>query len=159
MFIALKLYIKPKDILKFKQNRAKKKKTQYFKIDGVLYSLDIEGHGRTSSLEVQWTGICLPMQGTWVQSLVRKHSTCCRTMKPASCNFWANILQLLKSTHPRARAPQDAAVRSPCTATKSSPCSLWLEEARPWQQDPAQPKPISNLKTKVMADYCSCHND
>ena len=62
-------------------------KTQYFKIDGVLYSLDIEGHGRTSSLEVQWTGICLPMQGTWVQSLVRKDSTCCRTMKPASCNF------------------------------------------------------------------------
>ena len=30
-------------------------------------------------LEVQWLRVCLPMQGTWVWSLVHEDSTCCGT--------------------------------------------------------------------------------
>ena len=31
-----------------------------------------------TSLVVLWLRMCLPMQGTWVQSLVREDSICCR---------------------------------------------------------------------------------
>ena len=31
-----------------------------------------------TSLVIQWLGICLPMQGPRVRSLVREESTCCR---------------------------------------------------------------------------------
>ena len=68
-----------------------------------------EREGRTS-LVVQWLRICLPVQGTWVQSLVQEDSTCpqstcmslrlkpvhlepklcskrsCQNEKPAHCN-------------------------------------------------------------------------
>ena len=36
-----------------------------------------------TSLGVQWVTVCLPMQETWVQSLVQDDSTCLRTTKPA----------------------------------------------------------------------------
>ena len=34
----------------------------------------------------QWLRICLPMQGTWVQSLVQEDSTCLRATKPTRHN-------------------------------------------------------------------------
>ena len=34
-----------------------------------------------ASLIVPWLRICLPMQGTWVQFLVREDPTCCRATK------------------------------------------------------------------------------
>ena len=39
-----------------------------------------------TSLVVQWLRIHLPMQGSWVPSLVEEDSTCCRATKPVSCN-------------------------------------------------------------------------
>ena len=40
------------------------------------------------SLVVQWLRICLPMQGTWVQSLVQElRSTCHRATKPQLLNL------------------------------------------------------------------------
>ena len=36
---------------------------------------------KTASLVVQWLRICLPMQGTQVQSLVQEDSTCCKATK------------------------------------------------------------------------------
>ena len=51
--------------------------------------------GRTS-LVVQWLRICLPMQGTRVQSLVQEDPTCHRTTKPVCHNYWACMPQLLK---------------------------------------------------------------
>ena len=42
-----------------------------------------------TSLEVMWIGICLPMQGTWVQSLVQKDTTCRRATKSMSHNYGA----------------------------------------------------------------------
>ena len=40
-----------------------------------------------TSLVVQWLRICLPIQGTWVQSLVQEDSTCCRTTKSIHHNY------------------------------------------------------------------------
>ena len=40
-----------------------------------------------ASLVVQWLSICLAMQGTLVQSLVREHSTCHGSMKPRYHNY------------------------------------------------------------------------
>ena len=45
-----------------------------------------------TSLVVQWLRICLPMQGTQVQALVREDSTCRRATKPRAP-------QLLKLAH------------------------------------------------------------
>ena len=64
-----------------------------------------------ASLVVQWLRICLPMQGTQVQALVREDPTCCGATKPvhhsywayalqsASHNYWAHVPQLLKPLH------------------------------------------------------------
>ena len=41
------------------------------------------------SLVVQWLRIQLPMQGTWVPSLVREDPTCCEATKPMHHNYWA----------------------------------------------------------------------
>ena len=61
-----------------------------------------------TSLVAQWLRICLPMQGTQVQSLDREDPTCCGATKPmhhkhwawalepVRHNYWAHVLQLLK---------------------------------------------------------------
>ena len=41
----------------------------------------------------QWLRIRLPMQGTWVQSLVREDPTCRGATKPVHHNYCARILQ------------------------------------------------------------------
>ena len=40
-----------------------------------------------TSLVAQWLRICLPIQGTWVQSLVREDPTCRGATKPVSHNY------------------------------------------------------------------------
>ena len=42
---------------------------------------------------VQWRVISLPVQGTWVQSLVQEDSTCCEASKPVRHNYWAFVPQ------------------------------------------------------------------
>ena len=46
-----------------------------------------------ASLVAQWLRICLPMQGTWVQALVRADPTCRRATKPVHHNYWACALE------------------------------------------------------------------
>ena len=48
---------------------------------------------RETYLVAQWLGICLPMQRTWVQSLVREDPTCCGATKPVRHNYWACALK------------------------------------------------------------------
>ena len=43
-------------------------------------------HVLRTSLVVQWLRICLPMQGTWVQSLVREDPTCHGATNPVRHN-------------------------------------------------------------------------
>ena len=57
----------------------------------------------------------LPMQETWVRSLIREDATCCIATMPAhricapepgNSNDWAHELQPLKLEHPAAYTPQ-----------------------------------------------------
>ena len=59
---------------------------------------------RTSPV-VQWVGICLPMQGTRIQSLIWEDSTCCGTTKPQRHNYRAGSLETSSHTY-RAYVPQ-----------------------------------------------------
>ena len=56
-----------------------------------------------ASLVAQWLRNHLPMQGTWVRTLVREDPTCHRATKPMRHNYWACTRarkpQLLKPTH------------------------------------------------------------
>ena len=40
-----------------------------------------------TSLVAQWLRVCLPMQGTRVQSLVQEDPTCCGATKPVHHNY------------------------------------------------------------------------
>ena len=40
-----------------------------------------------TSLLVQWTRVHLPMEGTWVRSLVKEDSACLRATKPVCHNY------------------------------------------------------------------------
>ena len=46
-----------------------------------------------TSLGAQWLRICLPMQGTQVQSLVREDPTCREATNPVCHNYWACALE------------------------------------------------------------------
>ena len=103
-----------------------------------------------TSLVAQWLRICLPMQGTWVRALVREDPTWRGTTKPVHhnywacalesmrCNYWACVPQLLKPARldPVLRNKRSHRNEKPCTATKSSPCSLQLEKACVQQRRP-----------------------
>ena len=82
-----------------------------------------------TSLMVQWISICLPMQETQVWSLVQEDSSGWGSTKPMGCNcwagalgpaslnYWARVLQLLRPAHlePReAQALQGGAAPAPC---------------------------------------------
>ena len=103
-----------------------------------------------TSLVAQWLRIRLPTQGTWVRALVQEDPTCrgatkpvCHNcwacaLEPVSHNYWAHVPQLLKPTRlePVLCNGEATAMRSPHTATKSSPRSLQLEKPRKQQQRP-----------------------
>ena len=95
-----------------------------------------------TSLVVEWIRIYLPMQGTWVRSLVLKDSTCCRATKPLSHNFWAHVLQLPNLACPepvlhskrsslKEKLMHDKDKELPLTTTRGSPDS---------KEGPAQPR-------------------
>ena len=48
---------------------------------------------RGTSLEAEWLRIRLPMQGTWVWSLVQEDPTCRGATKPVHHNYWACALE------------------------------------------------------------------
>ena len=73
---------------------------------------------------VQWLGVRLPMQGTRVRALVWEDPTCRGATKPVSHNYWACASGV---SAPQQREAE--IVRGPCTAMKSGPRSLQLEEA------------------------------
>ena len=104
---------------------------------GLGYS--VRGHGMTrkwagnwtwTSLVVQWIRICLPMQGTWVWSLVQEDSTCrganTAPVPQLSPHSRAHVLQLLKPTHPRVCAPQIREATTMGNRWGNSENSSWL---------------------------------
>ena len=54
-----------------------------------------------TSLVIQWLRICLPVQGTWIQSLAQEDSTCLGATKPMCHNYGvaASHSQHLKKVH------------------------------------------------------------
>ena len=94
-------------------------------------------------LGAQWWGVHLPMQETWVWSLIWEDPTCHRATKPGTCNCWAHVPQLLKPACPRARAlhQEQPPQWKPCTPQlESSPHSLQLGRSLCSNKDPAQPR-------------------
>ena len=71
-----------------------------------------------TSLVVQWIKIHLPIQGTWVGSLVQEDPTCHGATKPWTAPTKAHLLQSRCSARREATA-----MRSPSTSRKGSPCS------------------------------------
>ena len=96
-------------------------------------------------LVVQWIRICLPVQGTQIQSLVCKDSTNCGATNPGSHNNWvvchnygSSSASTTGAPTPRACAPQK---RSHCGeksphSMKSRPCSPQLEKTCMQQRRP-----------------------
>ena len=101
------------------------------------------------------------MQGTRVRALVREDPTCCGATKPMHPNYWACALEPASHNYwsPHASSPgstrEATAMRSPRTATKSSPCSPQLEKAHAQQRRPNTAKKKKNFKVKVQRPLCS----
>ena len=93
-----------------------------------------------TSLVVQWLGICLPMQKSWVWSLDWEDGTCLGATKPICHNYWVHMPQLLWSPWNCTAAREAMSVRSQFTATRSRPCSLRQEKVRSQQQRPSTAK-------------------
>ncbi|KAJ8797808.1 hypothetical protein J1605_017010 [Eschrichtius robustus] len=51
------------------------------------HGIEIVTQGLRTSLVAQWLRIRLPMQGTWVQALVREDPTCRGATKPVRYNY------------------------------------------------------------------------
>ena len=123
------------------------------------YNLKIKWPLGTSPL-AQWLRILLPMQGTWVRSLVWEDPTChgatkpvCHNywacaLEPASHNYWAHAPQLLKPVHSRAHVPQ---LLSPCAATTDA-CAP--RTCAPQQEKPPQWEAHA-LQRRVAPTHCN----
>ena len=90
--------------------------------------------------------ILLPMQGTWVWSLVWEDPVCHEATEPcalehASYNYWSHTPQL-RSPHAQSlwSTREATAERRPCTAMKRSPHSPQLEKAHVKQPRPSAAK-------------------
>ena len=83
------------------------------------------------SLVVQWLRICLPMQGHGFEPWSRRIPHVAEQLSPRATTPETHAHRSQCSTTREATA-----MRSPRTATKSSPCSPQLEKARMQQQRP-----------------------
>ena len=116
-----------------------------------------------ASLVAQWLRIRLPMQEIRVRALVREDPTCRRATKPVRHNYWACALEPMSHNYwsPGAWSPcstrrEATTMRSPHTATKSSPGSPQLEKARAQQRRPNTAK--NKLKKKKIILFSGCSN-
>ena len=103
-----------------------------------------------ASLVAQWYRIHLPMQETWIWSLIKEDPPCCAATKPVhhnccacalepgSHNYWALKLQLLKSERPQQEKPPQWEARA--WQLESGPSSQQLEKSPCGHKDSAQPK-------------------
>ena len=105
--------------------------------------------GRTS-LVVRWLRICLPMQETQVQSLVREDSTCHRAIKPMYHNYW-NLRAFEPVLHNKRSNHNDEPIYH---NQRVVPARHNQRKPTRSNEDPAQPK-INVFKKEVMGnDRC-----
>ena len=93
--LLIALFLAAPDLNSFRQWREVKSFLE--SVGSWLPSVQNNPHG--TSLVKLWVRMCLSLQGTRVWSLVQEDSTCLRTTKPRSCNYWAHVLQLLKPSN------------------------------------------------------------
>ena len=95
-----------------------------------------------TSLVVQWLRIHLPMQGTWVRSLVQEDSTCCQASKPPlSCDL--HLLSPRAATEalePVLHNRRSYHNEKLLCRNQSSPCLPQLGKAHAQQQRPSTAK-------------------
>ena len=82
-------------------------------------------HDQGTSLVVQWLRICLPMQGTQVQSLVGEDSTWFRATKPVHHNYWS-----LRALEPGCHKKRSHCSEKPANRNKQ-PSSPQVQKALP----------------------------
>ena len=96
----------------------------------ILSFLTLKQRVWETSLVAQWIRVCLPTQGTWVQSLAREDPTCLGVTNPMCHNYWAWVPRACvynkrslcneKPVHHNEEESHLAATReSPCTAVKT----------------------------------------
>ena len=91
--------------------------------------LDISNNIDRTSLMVQWIRLRLPMQGTWVWSLVREDSTCHGATKPMCHSYWAQPWSWrATATGPMHRTRWSSHAASLCSATREA--TQWKGHAR-----------------------------
>ena len=123
---------------------------------------------------VQWLRIHLPMQGTWVPSLIREDPTCrgatkpvrhnywACALEPASHNYWAHTLQLPKPTrlkpelrnkrsHRDEKSTHGNKEKPPPAATRESLCAATKTQ----RSAPPPKKKENNLKKKKVLTYAT----
>ena len=75
-----------KELRSIENGKKKKKKKEIEK----TLSIYLKNNWLTrTSLVVQWLRVCLPMQGTQVQSLVQEDPAYCRATKPVYHSCWS----------------------------------------------------------------------
>ena len=94
---------------------------------------------------VQWLGVCLPMQGKRVRSLVLEDPTFCAAAKPVSCSRWAGALQP-EARSKRGRHNEKPSHRSSDTAQpvlkKKKECPRRVRKwERLWPRQPGLQRP------------------
>ena len=106
---------------------------------------------------VQWLRICLPMQGTWLQSLARLDFTGHGATKPVCHNCWACTLQNPGAATTEAHTPrsqgftgENTTMRSPHATTKRSPYLPQLEKAPTQQGSPSTTKTKKKKKKQYV---------
>ena len=95
-----------------------------------------------ASLVVQRTRIRLPMQGTWVQSVLQEDATSLRVTKPMRHNYWSPCAESLFSEKREATS-----MRKRCTTMKSRPHLLQLEKTCDQQRPITTKNKIVKKKT------------
>ena len=114
---------------------------------------------------VQWLGICLPMQGTQIQSLLQEDYTCGWATNPMCHNYWPALQSLwdtlLKPSHlePCSVTREVTIKRSLHAARKSSHCSWQPEKAHTQQWRPITAKKKKVLNNKKFKNYLPSYNN
>ena len=94
----------------------------------------------------QWWKIHLPVQETWVWSLVWEDPTCCRATNPMCHNYWADALEPARHNY---RAHTRQLLKPVCSRAHAQPEKKPLEgEPRARQQRPSTAKTKNVLKKK-----------